>query len=167
MLEESTAARVHPSAASRRAIDASGSSDADGTITAYDWSFGDSATGSGVTTSHTYGSYGSFNVTLTVTDDGNATDTDTQTVTLTDPNPAVITLSANGYKVKGRHTIDLTWSGATSTNVDVYRNSALITTTANDGAYTDATNNKGKGTYVYQVCEQGTSTCSNTATVNF
>jgi hypothetical protein len=149
-------------------FDASGSSDADGTIVSYDWDFGDTATGSGVTTSHTYGSYGDFTVVLTVTDDGNATDTDTQTVTLTDPNQPNITLSVNGYKVKGVHTVDLTWSGATGTNVDIYRNSSPLTTTANDGAYTDSTGNKGGGaSYTYQVCEAGTSNCSNTATASF
>lgn len=150
-------------------FDGSASNDADGTIVSYDWTFGDGANGSGVTTSHTYGAYGDFTVTLTVTDDGGATGSDSQVVTLTDPNPPVnITLSANGYKVKGVHTADLTWSGATSTNVDVYRNSTLIQTTANDGAYTDSTGNKGGGaTYNYQVCEAGTSTCSNIATVSF
>ena len=78
-----------------------------------------------------------------------------------------ITLSANGYKVKGRHNIDLSWSGATSTNVDIYRDGVLIATTANDGAYTDSTNNRGGGSYTYSVCEAGTSTCSDSVTVNF
>ena len=78
-----------------------------------------------------------------------------------------ITLSAVGYKVQGRHRADLSWSGATSANVDVYRNGAVVATTANDGSYTDVTNNRGSATYVYQVCEAGTSTCSNEATVIF
>jgi subtilisin family serine protease len=81
--------------------------------------------------------------------------------------PGGITLSANGYKVKGAHTIDLSWNGATSTDVDVYRNSNFLVTTANDGAYTDATGNKGGGSYDYQVCEAGTGTCSNVVTVTF
>lgn len=148
-------------------FDASGSSDSDGTIASYDWNFGDGNAGSGVTTSHTYGAYGDYSVTLTVTDDGGATGTDTQTVSLVDPNQPNIDLSATGYKVRGRHNIDLTWTGATSTNVDVYRDGALLVTTPNDGAYTDSTNNRGGATYVYQVCEEGTSTCSNEATVIF
>lgn len=78
-----------------------------------------------------------------------------------------ITLSATGYKVRGVHTIDLSWSGATSTDVDVYRNGGFVVTTANDGAYTDSTGNKGGGSYDYQVCEAGTGTCSNVATVTF
>jgi len=62
------------------------------------------------------------------------------------------------------------WSfgdGAGSTQVDVYRGGAVVATTANDGAYTDATGNRGGATYTYQVCEAGTSICSGTVTVVF
>jgi glucose/arabinose dehydrogenase len=52
------------------AFNASGSYDPDGTIVSYSWDFGDLATGSGVTTSHRYTSPGTYNVTLTVTDNG-------------------------------------------------------------------------------------------------
>lgn len=49
-------------------FDASGSTDETG-IDAYLWAFGDAATGTGGTTSHTYVAGGSFTVTLTVVDD--------------------------------------------------------------------------------------------------
>jgi subtilisin family serine protease len=80
---------------------------------------------------------------------------------------ANITLSTTGYKVKGVMKADLSWSGATSLNVDVYRNGAAVTTTANDGLYTDNTNQKGNGTFIYAVCEAGTSVCSNDSVVSF
>ena len=80
---------------------------------------------------------------------------------------AAISLSLNGYKVKGKHTIDLAWSGATGSNVDIYRDSALLDTTANDGAYTDATSNKGGRTYTYELCEEGSSNCSDPVNVTF
>ena len=62
-------------------FDASGSSDADGTIASYEWDLGDgsSATGQSVTNSYESGEY---TVTLTVTDDSGATDTDSVTVTV-------------------------------------------------------------------------------------
>ncbi|HUP46277.1 MAG TPA: S8 family serine peptidase [Thermoanaerobaculia bacterium] len=78
-----------------------------------------------------------------------------------------ITLTASGYKVKGVQHADLSWSGATSTSVDVYRNGAWITTTANDGAHTDNIGNRGGGSYTYKVCEAGTTNCSNDANVSF
>jgi hypothetical protein len=49
--------------------------------------------------------------------------------------------------------------------VDVYRNAVIIATTENDEAYTDASFGKGGGSATYQVCEAGTSTCSNTVSV--
>jgi PKD repeat protein len=54
-------------------FDASGSADADGTISSYSWSFGDgqsSATGPAV--SHTYSQAGTYTVALTVTDNAGA-----------------------------------------------------------------------------------------------
>ncbi|MEW9799383.1 S8 family serine peptidase [Alteromonas sp. CYL-A6] len=86
----------------------------------------------------------------------------------TDPGPGGdLSLSAVGYKNKGTQVVDLTWSGATGASVDVYRNGGVITTTANDGAYTDNLNVKGGGVYDYQICEAGTTTCSATVTVVF
>ena len=53
----------------------SGSSDPDGTIASYAWNFGDGATGTGATVSHTYNAPGTFTTILTVTDNGSATST--------------------------------------------------------------------------------------------
>ena len=84
-----------------------------------------------------------------------------------------ITLSAAGRKVAGINTVRLTWSGATSTDIDVYRctlqmspcDPELIATTPNNGSYTDSTGDTGRAGYKYRVCEAGTSICSNTAEV--
>ncbi len=54
------------------AVDASGSSDPDGPIVAYRWSFGDRRTDSGLTASHVYSRPGTYAVTLTVTDEAGA-----------------------------------------------------------------------------------------------
>jgi len=77
------------------------------------------------------------------------------------------TLTAAGRKVQGQNTVRLTWSGTTSANIDVYRNNTLVVTTANDGSYTDSTGDTGRARYTYKVCEAGTNSCSNDATVTF
>lgn len=83
------------------------------------------------------------------------------------PPPVVISLSTLGYKVKGWEYVDLSWSGATTAQVDVFRNGTKIITTDNDGAYTHTLNARGGGTYTYKVCETGGGACSNDSVVVF
>lgn len=64
-------------------FDASGSSDADGTITGYVWAFGDDTSGSGETVSHDYGEEGTYEVRLAVTDDADAVSSLTHSVQVT------------------------------------------------------------------------------------
>jgi hypothetical protein len=66
-----------------------------------------------------------------------------------------------------RNRVYLSWSGAVGSDVDIYRGGSLLATTANDGAYTDATNTRGSQTFEYQVCEVASSTCSPSVTVVF
>jgi hypothetical protein len=144
-----------------------GSSDDEGQIASYAWDFGDGVVASGATVSHTYAAGDTYEVTLTVTDGDGATDSSSQSVPVSEPPTGDFSLAATGYKVRGLQKVDLSWSGATSTNVDVYRDGNRVATSANDGAYTDEVNQRGGGSYAYRVCEAGTSVCSNTATVIF
>ena len=63
-------------------LNGSGSTDPDGTITAYSWTFGDGATGSGMSMSHAYAAAGVYTATLTVTDNLGARGTDSAVVTV-------------------------------------------------------------------------------------
>jgi PKD repeat protein len=59
------------------------STDADGTIATYAWTFGDGASATGVTAAHSYTDVGEFQVTLAVTDDQGATSSATASVVIT------------------------------------------------------------------------------------
>ncbi|HYF48717.1 MAG TPA: PKD domain-containing protein [Planctomycetota bacterium] len=61
------------------------SSDSDGTITSYAWSFGDGGTGSGVSVSRTYSTPGTYTARLTVTDNLGATGTTTVNIVVNAP----------------------------------------------------------------------------------
>ncbi len=141
--------------------------DNDGSIVSWDWDFGDGTTSTDQNPTHQFNSEGTYTISLTVTDDDGETDTISQTITVSSSSSG-ITLTASGYKVKGRHHIDLTWDGATTDQVEIWRNGILIMTTQNDGAYTDATDNVGNGVYTYQIHEiDGSDNWSNEAIVNF
>ena len=77
-----TAAFTSSVSALTASVNGSGSTDSDGSISSYAWTFGDGATATGATASHAYGAAGSYQVTLTVTDNGGATGTVSHTVTV-------------------------------------------------------------------------------------
>jgi PKD repeat protein len=150
------------------------STDADGTIASSSWTFGDGATSTATSPSHSYSAGGTYSVSLTVKDDQNASGSTTKSVTVTaPPPPPPISLTARGSKVKGVQQVDLSWTGATTSTVDLYRGGVIIanplnSTTTQSGSYHDNLNRKGSATYQYKVCEANSTTvCSAIATVVF
>jgi parallel beta-helix repeat protein len=61
-------------------FNASSSYDPDGTIGNYEWEFGDGANGTGEIVTYSYSAAGTYNVTLTVTDDDGATNKETEKI---------------------------------------------------------------------------------------
>ncbi|MFT4258387.1 PKD domain-containing protein [Microbacterium sp.] len=112
---------------------ASGSTDADGTIASYSWEFGDGATATGVTASHTYAAAGTYTVSLTVTDNGGATGTTTKPITVTAP--AVLPFASDDFGrangVLGTAPVGGAWmqTGGTA-NVSIDGGKAKLTTLA-------------------------------------
>lgn len=83
-----------------------------------------------------------------------------------DPEPTGFDLTASGYKQKGKAYVDLSWVG-NATAVDVYRDGALLAAGVAGISYTDSLNTKGGFSVTYQVCDEGSSTCSDAETVVF
>jgi len=81
--------KLPPDANRTCSYDGSGSSDSDGSVSSYAWDFGDgnSVSVATTTTNHTYTNYGSYDVILTVTDNGGAVSTNnaSESITLTEP----------------------------------------------------------------------------------
>jgi PKD repeat protein len=65
-------------------FDATGSSDPDGSISSYEWDFGDGGAATGATPTHTYTAAGTYEATVTVTDNQDATDSASVTITVVD-----------------------------------------------------------------------------------
>ncbi len=81
--------------------------------------------------------------------------------------PPPISLSASPYKAKSAFYVDLSWSGADGTDVEIWRDGQLFQTTPNDGLYTDTLGKKPNPGYLYQVCETGALVCSDEVAVSF
>ncbi len=71
----------------------SGSTDPDGSITTYAWTFGDGGTATGANVSHTFAAAGTFTVRLTVTDNGGLSNSRDLSVTVTSAGASVGTVS--------------------------------------------------------------------------
>jgi PKD repeat protein len=79
-------------------VNGSASGDPGGSITGYQWNWGDGQTGTGVTNSHTYAADGTYTITLTVTDNLGAQGSTTRTVAVGNA-PAVLASDTFGRTV--------------------------------------------------------------------
>jgi alpha-tubulin suppressor-like RCC1 family protein/subtilisin family serine protease len=81
--------------------------------------------------------------------------------------PDHISLVAEAYQSRARFYAELTWSGATSDQVDILRDGELLTTVDNNRRYIDELEEQARGTTItYQVCRVGSrEVCSDEASV--
>jgi hypothetical protein len=109
---------------------------------------------------------GTHVITAQVTDSAGASGSSAITVKVASGGSSTgISISVKGARInKKRESVQIAWSGATGSSVDVYRNAQRITT-SNDGSYTDTL--RTPGTYSYKVCQRGSSVCSASASVSW
>jgi PKD repeat protein len=82
-------------------VDASGSTDSDGSITSYAWTFGDGTTGTGASVTHAYGAAGTYSIGLTVTDNRGGSGSTSQPVTVSVPTAAIAFRGAANSNANG------------------------------------------------------------------
>ncbi|WP_196139567.1 S8 family serine peptidase [Aliikangiella sp. G2MR2-5] len=133
------------------------SSDPDGTIVGWSWDFGDGSSSNEQNPSHTYAADGTYTVVLTVTDNDGASHSSSQEITVTSPINS-IELNVTTSKVWIFTQVNLGWSGANGSQVDIYENGSLYTAVNNSGSWSEW--RVGDVTSTFRVCEAGTDSCS-------
>jgi subtilisin family serine protease len=131
---------------------ADGSQDPDGTLSKWEWSYGDGASSislASATSSHAFSASGVYHVSLTVTDNAGASST-----TAKDLSVGVI-LMVTSSKAKGKATAVLAWTGAETNTVSVFLNGSLLATVTNSGSYSYRSSSRGQASYRFKVCETG------------
>ena len=147
-------------------FNATASSDSDGSITEMNWRFGDGQVASGQKVNHHFADTGRYEVTLTVMDNENAYDSKSRVVEVEEQIPE-IKLTGQGARFNGRSLATLSWTGAESSTVDVFRDGLLVATTSNDGKHLDTKLELKAKSAVYSVCQTGSDHCSGTLTLFF
>lgn len=92
------------------AFSGAGSSDPDGSIASYAWTFGDGANATGVSAAHTYGGAGSYTATLTVTDNKGATNSNSVLISATADVNAINAPSALTASSAKKGAVTLKWT---------------------------------------------------------
>ena len=99
-------------------FDGSASSDADGTIVSFDWTFGDGTAGSGARLMHVYSSAAAYTVVLTVTDDSGRTGSATTTAEIVPVVANQAPTASAGGPYAGRRNVPVAFDGSRSSDPD-------------------------------------------------
>ncbi|OHU94212.1 S8 family serine peptidase [Pseudoalteromonas byunsanensis] len=141
------------------------STDANNDIASWAWDFGDGNTSNEQNPMHSYAAAGTYDVSLSVTDEGGRTSTLVQSVTVADAALELKVKRTNKTRL-GYARIELSYQGATSETVDVFRDGVQIDTTDNTGTYRDFIRQATQEQYVYKICV-GENICSEEVTATF
>ena len=99
-------------------LDGTGSTDEDGTITAYAWTIPGADNATEATVSVTFAEAGAYEVVLTVTDDDGATDSDTVTITVEAPENQPPVAVATASPLTGEEPLEVQFDGSGSSDPD-------------------------------------------------
>lgn len=99
-------------------FDASNSSGSDGSISSYNWDFGDGSTSSKETVTHTYNSAGNYTVELIVTDSEDTTDSTSQTIEVYPLPSDLPTASFTAYPTSGKAPLEVSFDASGSSDPD-------------------------------------------------
>ena len=110
----------------------------DGGIERWAWDFGDGATGSGATATHAYGTGGSYDVTLSVTDGLGAVDDATRTVTVA-LRPVIDSFRATPDRITRGDTARLGWAAQNAESVLIDPGVGNVTDTTEASVAPDTT----------------------------
>ena len=157
------------------AFSGGGSSDSDGTIASYAWTFGDGATATGPSTTHTYLTPGTYSAQLVVTDNMGATGSATQTIAVSaQAAPPAAPTNLTGSATSAR-LVTVNWTDNATTETGFYVEQAakaktlqfarIATVAANERTYS-RTETSGQWVYRVQAYNAtGVSGYSNSVTV--
>jgi PKD repeat protein len=161
------------------AFSSAGSYDPDGTISAFDWDFGDGSVSSNANPSHTYSAPGTYNASLVVYDNGGLSGAAYLTISVTADNRIYVSnismsLSSNGGgstatalvtiknldgTVKSGAVVAGTWSGIVSGN-------ATATTGSNGTVSFTSAKTRKSGNFTFTVTSVSASGCTYDASLN-
>jgi hypothetical protein len=97
-------------------FDASTSAGDGDLINEYSWDFGDGSTAMGKLASHSYGHFGTYTVTLSVTDSGGETDTETKMAVVNLGNSSPVANAGGPYVISSGSSLTLNGSGSYDPN---------------------------------------------------
>ncbi|MFD1587793.1 PKD domain-containing protein [Halorientalis brevis] len=162
-----TANRTSVIAGDAIAFDGTNSSDSDGSISSYEWAFGDNSTATGPNVTHAYSSSGNYTATLTVTDDKGATATDTVEITVGANSSPTASATANRTSVDTGDTISFDGSGSSDSDgsISSYEWAFGDNSTATGANVTHAYSSSGNYTATLTVTDDKGATDSDTVEI--
>jgi PKD domain/IPT/TIG domain len=149
----------------RWSLDAGASTDPDGSIVSYRWSFGDGNTGTNLTTEHTYATAGTYLVELSVTDDRGAVGTATNRVTVAITAGAPTISSFAPASGPAGTTVDIHGNGFTGATSVAFNGTGAAFTAASDAEIHTTVPNGATTGHISVTSPSGTATSSSTFTV--